>query len=413
MRTLQTSLHRFRLRLWVPGLGAVVLFLGLRKLAVVVGLVHVSVIELTVYRGYGEAITSGSVPYRDFAVEYPPGALPLFVGPALVTSSPEWYRRVFEGALLVVLLALFLGVKWLASHGGTADAMPCTRMLVVSVLTAVMGAVALTRFDVLPAALTLGTLVALASSRWRLGGVALGAAIAVKLYPIVLLPLVVVYVARRAGGRTALVVSGIALSVVVVAYMPFLYLSVEGVRQSVEAQLLRPLQVESLGGSLLAAFHTAFGFHFPHQASYYDFPFHSARSVARTSAGIGLIVLVGLWIGFARSTADTPGLIRLSAATLAAFIGFGKVFSPQYLLWIIPLVALVPRKRGLYAIGELGLASLLTALVFPRHFTELTHLASQPLAAIIVRNLLILVLVATLAWPTRDASHFRQSPQRQ
>jgi hypothetical protein len=307
--------------------------------------------------------------------------------------------------VLVVLLALFLGVKWLASHGGTAAAMP-RRLMLVSVLTAVMGAVALTRFDVLPAALTVGTLVALASSRWRLGGVALGAAIAVKLYPIVLLPLVVVYVARRAGRRTAVAVSGIALGVVVIAYAPFLYLSVEGVRHSVEAQLLRPLQVESLGGSLLAAFHTVFGFQFPHQEIYYDFPFHSARSVARASAGIGLIVLVGLWIGFARSRADTPRLIRFSAATLAAFIGFGKVFSPQYLLWIIPLVALVPRKRGLYAIGELGLASLITALVFPRHFTELAHLARQPLAAIIVRDLLILALVATLAWPTRDASHF-------
>jgi hypothetical protein len=396
----------------VPGFGALVLFLGLRKLAVAVGLVYVSGIDITIYRDYGEAITSGSVPYRDFAVEYPPGALPLFVGPALVTNSPEWYRRVFEGTVLVVLLALFLGVRWLASHGGTAAAMP-RRLLLVSVLTAVMGAVALTRFDVLPAALTVGTLVALASSRWRLGGVALGAAIAVKLYPIVLLPLVVVYVARRAGRRTAVAVSGIALGVVVIAYAPFLYLSVEGVRHSVEAQLLRPLQVESLGGSLLAAFHTVFGFQFPYQEIYYDFPFHSARSVARASAGIGLIVLVGLWIGFARSRADTPRLIRFSAATLAAFIGFGKVFSPQYLLWIIPLVALVPRKRGLYAIGELGLASLITALVFPRHFTQLAHLARQPLAAIIVRDLLILALVATLAWPTRDASHLPQSPPRQ
>jgi hypothetical protein len=388
----------------VPGLGALVLFLGLRKLAVLVGLVYGSVIDITIYRGYGEAITSGSVPYRDFAVEYPPGALPLFVGPALVTNSPEWYRRVFEGAVLVILLALLLGVKWLASHGGTADAMPRTPLLVVSVLTAVMGAVALTRFDVLPAALTVGTLVALASSRWRLGGVGLGAAIAVKLYPIVLLPLVVVYVARLTGRRMAVAVSGIALGVVVIAYAPFLYLSVEGVRYSVEVAL-EVIASRKPRGSLLAAFHTAFGFQFPHQASYYDFPFHSGRAVARASTGIGLIVLGGLWIGFARTRADTPCLIRFSAATLAAFIGFGKVFSPQYLLWIIPLVALVPRKRGLYAIGELGLASLLTALVFPRHFTELTLLASQPLAAIIVRDLLILALVATLAWPTRDASH--------
>jgi hypothetical protein len=385
----------------VPGLGALVLFLGVREVAMAVGLVHVSGIDVSVYRGYGEAIAGGSVPYRDFAVEYPPGALPLFLGPAVVTNSPEWYRRVFEAAVLVVLLALLLGVKWLASHRSTDAAAPRTPMLVVSVLTAVMGAVALTRFDLLPAALTVGTLVALASSRWRLGGLALGAAIAVKLYPIVLLPLVVVYVARGAGRRTAVAVAGIALGVVVIAYAPFLYLSVGGVRHSLEAQLLRPLEVESLGGSLLAAFHNALGVHFPHQASYYDFPFHSARSVARASAGIGLILLVGLWIGFARSRADTARLIRLSAATLAAFIGFGKVFSPQYLLWIIPLVALVPRRRGLYAIGEVGLASLLTALVYPRHFTELTHLASQPLAAIIVRDLLILALVATLALPTR------------
>ena len=198
-----------------------------------------------------------------------------------------------------------------------------------------------------------------------------------KLYPIVLLPLVVIYVSRHAGRRTAGAVAGIALGVVVIAYAPFLYWSVGGVRDSLDAQFLRPLEIESLGGSLFAAFHTAFGLQFPHQANYYEFPFHSAHSVGRASAGIELIVLVGLWIGFARSRVDTSRLIRFSAATLAAFIGFGKVFSPQYLLWIIPFVPLVPRRRGLCAIGEVGLASLLTAFVFPRHFIALTHLASE------------------------------------
>ncbi len=38
--------------------------------------------DLRVYQPYGSAIVSGEVPYRDFSLEYPPGALPMFVLPA-------------------------------------------------------------------------------------------------------------------------------------------------------------------------------------------------------------------------------------------------------------------------------------------------------------------------------------------
>ncbi len=50
-------------------------------------------IDLELYRSYGDAMESGLVPYRDFDVEYPPGALPVFLAPSLVTAEPEQYYR--------------------------------------------------------------------------------------------------------------------------------------------------------------------------------------------------------------------------------------------------------------------------------------------------------------------------------
>ncbi len=61
---------------------------------------------------YGESVAEGEVPYRDFSLEYPPGALPPVVVPALVpgVSYSAAFRagEVALGVLLVLCTAYLL-----------------------------------------------------------------------------------------------------------------------------------------------------------------------------------------------------------------------------------------------------------------------------------------------------------------
>ena len=69
------------------------------------------IVDTPVYQSYGDAMCEGEVPYRDFAVEYPPGALPFFVLPAYEEAgNVDSFRRAFE-ALVAACGAVLLS-RW-------------------------------------------------------------------------------------------------------------------------------------------------------------------------------------------------------------------------------------------------------------------------------------------------------------
>src|SRR5437763_16678847 len=61
------------------------------------------IVDTPIYQRYGDAMARGQVPYRDFQLEYPPGALPAFVIPSVLTpgANGNTYRSVFEKEMLV------------------------------------------------------------------------------------------------------------------------------------------------------------------------------------------------------------------------------------------------------------------------------------------------------------------------
>jgi len=53
------------------------------------------------YYEYASLTREGQLPYRDFSLEYPPGAFMVFFLPRLFTSSLEAYGQAFAIEMLV------------------------------------------------------------------------------------------------------------------------------------------------------------------------------------------------------------------------------------------------------------------------------------------------------------------------
>jgi uncharacterized membrane protein len=383
--------------------------LGLVLLTISWGLLHVGfwhrnpIIDTPVYQGYGEKILDGKVPYRDFRVEYPPAALPVFVLPAL--ADDDDYGSAFEllmwtcAVAMIVLLAATLS----AAGAGTARLYAATAFAGIAPL--LLGSVILTRFDLWPAALAAGALAALVSGRDRLGLGVLGLATAAKLYPAVLLPLALVWVARRRGPREAALGLGVYAAVIVAIVLPFAILSPGGVLHSLTAQLGRPLQIESLGAAILLA---------AHQLGLYDptvVSTHGSQNLAgllpdamaAVETALQLVALVAVWLLFARGRQDRERLLAASAAAVVAFIAFGKVLSPQFLIWLLPLVPLVGGSAGITGCWVFAGALVTTQLWFPHRYWHVVALESASWL-VLVRDLLLVALLAVLAAAIRPGS---------
>ena len=342
--------------------------------------------DVSIYQSYGVALRDGEVPYRDIAIDYPPGALPAFLPAAWPRGgiAPFELAMLACGVALVVLLAL-------AGAGSPG-------LLLAGLSPLLIGDLLRTRFDLWPAALVTGAFVALLADRHRVGWALLGAAVAAKGYAICLLPVAAVWTARRRGGAELIRAGAWGAAVVAAAFVPLAVLAPHGMWVSVWGQLSRPLQVESLAGALLiAAGH-------PRIAAG-----HGSDNIAGAGGGVlgaavavvGLGVLVWCWVTFARGEPTRARCCRYAAASLCAFVAFGKVLSPQYLIWLLPLVALVPGRRGVAACGLFVAACLITHWWIPSRYYEYV-LERRWSGVVLARDLVLVALAALLAWPAAE-----------
>ena len=183
--------------------------------------------------------------------------------------------------------------------------------------------------------------------------------------------------------------------------LPFLAVAPHGVWQAVVGQESRPPQIESLAASLYLALHQLTGAHitliFTHRSD--NIANHRALQFASVMSALQVAALLLVWLLHARGPATRDRVLTASTAAVCAFIVFDRVLSPQYLIWLAPLVATLPGRRGLVAMVMIACAMCMTQIWYPQHFDQLKHFQPLESWAVVGRNLVLLAMFAMLAWP--------------
>ena len=206
--------------------------------------------DTRVYEHASRMIDAGALPYRDFDIEYPPVATGLFW---LVGRIPGDYQLAFSMTMLACLVAVALAALVAARQLDLGPARQAMAVGVIALTPLLLGTLVQTRYDLVLSALLGWMLVAGLADRFGWAWTLLAIAVAVKLVPVLLVPALAVWHARRRGGHAAAHgVVGLAAGVAVTK-APFLAIAPGSTWRLFAYHLDRPLQIESLGSSVVNA----------------------------------------------------------------------------------------------------------------------------------------------------------------
>lgn len=370
--------------------------------------------DVHLYGLYADRFLAGELPYRDVFVEYPPGAFAVFLPPAVLPAGA--YNFAFKSLMaLCGIAALFAVALVLVTLGARGRRLYAAAGLFALSPIAV-GPISLNTYDLFPAALTVGALAAVLRKRELLGFGLLGLAVAAKVYPLVLVPPAIAYVWAASGRRQALRSTFVLAGVVAAVLLPFAVLAPGGLWDSVHAQSSRGLQIESPGGSVLLALH--------HLGLYDATVVRGATgAVSRDLAGsfpdalatitslLQLAAVAAVWLLYLRGPRNGERLVLASTAAVAGFLVFNRFVSPQYVVWLIPLVLLLAGRTAVAATALVA-ASLVLAQIWFFHYSRVFEL--DPITWLIVpRNAALLALYVLLLVRLKTSTPSSENTSRQ
>jgi uncharacterized membrane protein len=349
--------------------------------------------DLYVYRSYADLLAAGQLPYLDFPFEYPPlAALPLWLGGLQGTDAPA-YTVTF--AVLMGGCAV-LGQQLAARLAGAVrDAVVVAWLLAFTPI--LIGAAVRTHFDALPIAIALGALLAFARERPALGFALLGVGTMTKLFPGLLAVVAFVWLLWGRGERQA-GLRGFAIfaAVVVAISLPF---AGAGYVDSFRFHLDRPVQIEStpatvlfaLGGSDVTGTNLR-----PDRFKSNGLDGGHADAIERLFSLL-LVAALAAIVALAARRPDFRHLVLCGFAALLAFVTLGKVFSPQYVIWLAPFAALAWVWGRRLVAGLVAGAIVLTQVEFPSRYFDLINQHHDVILVVAARNVLLLAALAALA----------------
>ena len=103
-------------------------------------------------------------------------------------------------------------------------------------------------------------------------------------------------------------------------------------------------------------------------------------------------------------------LVIASLAACAAFALFGKVLSPQFVIWVLPLGALAFAWRMHALAATVALVAVMTQVEFPAHYFDVVAREPLAIALVVVRNLALAAVIALSLRELRAEGRARRLP---
>ncbi|MFJ9162616.1 glycosyltransferase 87 family protein [Streptomyces griseoviridis] len=328
------------------------------------------------YHHWYGVLAHGTFPAHDPLWQYPPGAGPVLLAPALLPGL------TYFQAFVVLTLAADAAVTAALARAGTRPGRSLRGAAYWTCGLPLLLHLPLARYDVQVTALAVIALLTATRSPRAYGAfAALGAL--VKVWPV----LVLLGVARGRDTRSAWTwaagTGATALAVLAALFAhPLAFLRQQGGRG---------VQIESLGGTVLGlATHAGWPGTVRYRYGAMEFTGPYVGTVARLSlllTGLALALML-LWrLRAGHRTPATPADAALSAVLL--FTVTSRVISPQYLIWLLGLAAvcLTSRHTAQRPVAVLVLAAAaVSAVVYPVLYDQVTACTWTGCALMVVRN---------------------------
>ena len=337
-------------------------------------------VDIGLYWEWATHIWSGSVPYRDFTPDYPPGIMPFISLPiySLAAYTAMFLLLAFTADLLIMNLLM----KTHRSRGATI-------WVVAAVL---LGPIMWTRFDVFVAAALVGAVVATERRRYWLAGSLIAFASLIKVWPLIL---VLVWFRLVPPGKRAGFVA-ITGGVVGAALLPVMALGgANGLWALLQEQGGRAVEIESVFAFPLYAINE-FAHHLPIvQTIAFEFTGSAARTVSDIASMVFIVAIVALVVKALLNRAPRPTVTGWLLLVAAVLVATAKVLSPQYLVWVTAAVAMhldaTPRRKALSV--ALAATLIMTQVLYPFGLSYLLH---DPWRAFVISGAHALTVVGFL-----------------
>jgi uncharacterized membrane protein len=358
---------------------------------------HIQYSPVLIYMDYASNVIHGQIPYRDFSLEYPPLALLFFIIPRLFTDQWQVFSLIYQGEVLIfALLGLWVIYRIAQRMGKEPWKLMAPYILGILVIGPILGQ----QYDIFPAVMTLLSLYYFWLGRHKTSWLWLALGVMTKLYPAVLVPLYLIIYWRNRQIRqlgTGLVTFAL---ICLIMLSPFLLTGPQNLISLVNYHSQRGIQIESLYGAFLmladklglTSVSLAFNF------GSWNLSGSLADAFSRLYTYIQIAALFVcycfIWTQVKKGKSQFTRLGSYSLLLIAVLLFTSKVFSPQYIIWLLPLMSLVFTKWRLAIWTSFAVIGIFTYLIFPVNYLSLLSLNTGIILILCIRDLLLIVLAA-------------------